>query len=298
MRTRAATYVGRPAELTALRALLGEAREGRGVVAFLTGEPGIGKSRLLREVLGCAVDAEMPVLRGRGSTTGPPVPFRPLAEALMSVARTLDPELVRQLGPYRRVLGRLVPDWEDPGGQYGDASMVVLGEAILRLTALVGRDRGCVLALDDLHEADPETLAVVEYLAGNLTGQPVAVVAAVRTESPEAHELAEDVCRRGDGVAFPLGRLGRPEVHELVATCLESEPSLIPAEVCDRLLHDSAGNPSPSSSFLRATSAALGDSTSVVVMVEAETGVVCGVVGGVVDGVVCRVVGAEMCAGS
>ncbi|MEU8623742.1 AAA family ATPase [Streptomyces sp. NPDC048669] len=243
MRTRAATHVGRPAELAALSAVLGEARRGRGTTAFLTGEPGIGKSRLLREVLGCAVDAEMVVLRGRGSVTGPPVPFRPLTEALMSVARTLDPELIRQLGPYQRVLGRLVPDWEDPGGQYGDASMVVLGEAVLRLTALVGRERGCVLALDDLHEADPETLAVVDYLAGNLSGQPVAVVAAVRTESPEAHLLADEVCRRNDGVAFPLARLGRPEVRELVSTCLETEPALIPDPVSDRLFHDSAGNP-------------------------------------------------------
>ncbi|MFF9352655.1 helix-turn-helix transcriptional regulator [Streptomyces sp. NPDC014734] len=243
MRTRAATFVGRPAELAGLRTVLDDARRGSGTVAFLTGEPGIGKSRLLREVLGCAVDAEMPVLRGRGSVTGPPVPFRPLTEALMSVARTLDPDLVRRLGPYRRVLGRLVPDWEEPGGQYGDASMVVLGEAVLRLTALVGREHGCVLALDDLHEADPETLAVVEYLAGNLAGQPVAVVAAVRTESPGAHLLAEEVCRRNDGVMFPLARLGQPEVHELVAACLEAEPGLIPVEVCDRLLHDSAGNP-------------------------------------------------------
>ncbi|MFF6998243.1 AAA family ATPase [Streptomyces sp. NPDC008313] len=243
MRTRAATLVGRPAELAALRTVLGDARRGHGTVAFLTGEPGIGKSRLLREFLGCAVDAEMPVLRGRGSVTGPPVPFRPLTEALMSVARTLDPGLARQLGPYRRVLGRLVPDWADPGGQYGDASMVVVAEAVLRLTALVGRENGCVLALDDLHEADPETLAVVEYLAGNLTGQPVAVVAAVRTESPGAHQLAEEVCRRNDGITLPLTRLGRPEVHDLVTACLEAEPGLVPAEVSDRILHDSAGNP-------------------------------------------------------
>ncbi|WP_335934738.1 ATP-binding protein [Streptomyces sp. PTD5-9] len=243
MRTRAAAFVGRPAELAALRTVLGDARRGRGTVAFLTGEPGIGKSRLLREVLGCAVDMEMPVLRGRGSVTGPPVPFRPLTEALMSVARTLDADLLRRLGPYQRVLGRLVPDWEDPGGQYGDASMVVLAEAILRLTALVGRERGCLLALDDLHEADPETLAVVEYLAGNLAGQPVAVVASVRTESPGAHALAEEVCRRGDGVAFPLTRFGGSEVHELVASCLETGPGLVPDAVCDRLLHDSAGNP-------------------------------------------------------
>ncbi|MFJ9539114.1 helix-turn-helix transcriptional regulator [Streptomyces sp. NPDC101225] len=243
MRTRAAAFVGRPAELAALRTVLVDARRGHGTVAFLTGEPGIGKSRLLREFLGCAVDAEMPVLRGRSSVTGPPVPFRPLTEALMSVARTLDPDLARQLGPYQRVLGRLVPDWADPDGQYGDASMVVIAEAVLRLTALVGRENGCVLALDDLHEADPETLAVVEYLAGNLAGQPVAVVASVRTESPGAHLLAEEVSRRNDGITLPLTRLGRPEVHELVTSCLEAEPGLVPAEVSDRLLHDSAGNP-------------------------------------------------------
>ena len=195
------------------------------------------------EVLGHALDAEVVVLHGRGSSTGPAVPFRALTEALMAAARTVGPDIPAQLGPYRPVLGRLVPEWADPAAGAGEASVLVLGEAILRLTALIGRGRGCVLALDDLHEADPETLAVVEYVAGNLSGLPVAVLVTMRTEAPAASAFADAVCSRGDAEPVTLSRLDTDGVRELVLSCLDSEAGAVPDAVVARLLGDSAGNP-------------------------------------------------------
>ncbi|CAM5238148.1 hypothetical protein SHIRM173S_06189 [Streptomyces hirsutus] len=99
----------------------------------------------------------MRVLRGRSSTTGPAVPFRPLTEALMSLFRSGEPLDDLALGPYRPVLGRLIPDWDT--GERESSSMVILGEAVLRLLLAAGRGRGQLLLLEDLHDADPENSA-------------------------------------------------------------------------------------------------------------------------------------------
>src|SRR5690349_2150596 len=113
MRTRASILVGRETELRAVENALSAARSGRGQAVFLVGEAGIGKSRLAMEAENLAFTAGMRLLRGRGSAIGPTVPFRPLTEALMSLLRSGDVPEAAALGPYRPVLGRLVPDWSD-----------------------------------------------------------------------------------------------------------------------------------------------------------------------------------------
>ncbi|NUT94321.1 MAG: ATP-binding protein, partial [Saccharothrix sp.] len=163
MQTRAPVVVGRDAELRVLDQALADAAACRGRAVFLVGEPGIGKTRLARVTAGSAFDRGLRVLRGRGSTIGPMVPFRPLAEALMSLLRGGDAPDLRGLGPYRSALGRLVPEWGDEPRE--NQSVVVLAEAVLRLLALVGP---CLLVLEDLHDADAETLAVIDYLVDNL----------------------------------------------------------------------------------------------------------------------------------
>ncbi|MBN6037607.1 helix-turn-helix transcriptional regulator [Amycolatopsis sp. 195334CR] len=242
MRTRAPRLIGRDPESARLAIALEQTRAGNGGSFFLSGEPGIGKTRLAADTIGSALDAGMVVLRGRGSTTGPAVPFRPLTEALLSLVRTADPGLPARLGPYRPVLGRLVPDWADENSRGGE-SLVVLAEGVLRLTALAGAASGCVLYLDDLHDADVETLAVLEYLCGNVAGLPTMVLATVRSEPSDALDLAETAARRDEAHLLSLQRLGTKQVHELVCGCLDAEPTEVPEAVSGLLFDDSAGNP-------------------------------------------------------
>ena len=97
-----------------------------------------------------AYGADMRLLRGRGSSIGPMVPFRPLTEALMSLLRGGEPVDVAELGPYLPVLARLIPDLGPPSADEDGGSLVVIAEAVLRLAGLVGRAHGCLLVLDDL----------------------------------------------------------------------------------------------------------------------------------------------------
>ncbi|MFF1799060.1 ATP-binding protein, partial [Kitasatospora sp. NPDC058263] len=75
MRVRAAHLIGRDAEVAGLGESLRDLRRSRGCTTFLVGEGGIGKSRLVAELIGEAVDAGVRVLRGRSSTIGPMVPL-------------------------------------------------------------------------------------------------------------------------------------------------------------------------------------------------------------------------------
>ncbi|MEE4543326.1 AAA family ATPase [Streptomyces sp. V4-01] len=248
-RGRAAALVGRDDELDALGLALRDARDGRGTTLFVAGEPGIGKTRLTAEAVGLAVEAGMAVLKGRCTATGPAVPFRPLTEALLSLTRAGEAPPADALGPYLPVLGRLVPEWSN--GEDCDQSPIVLAEAVLRLAAARGKGRGCLLLIDDLHDADPETLAVIEYISANLAAQPVAVVATVRSAPSAAFELANAVSQRREGTLVPLGRLGDRQVHAFAASCLGCDPAELAEEVSAQVFADSGGIPFVAEELIR-----------------------------------------------
>ncbi|HEX4725336.1 MAG TPA: AAA family ATPase [Pseudonocardiaceae bacterium] len=240
---RAPELVGRDDEVDELDRILFDARKGQGSAVFVLGEPGIGKTRLAAEAISHAYNAEMVVLRGRGSAMGPAVPFRPLTEALLAVGRGGPMPDDSELGPYRSVLGRLVPDWSTPGAGVADGSLIVLAEAVLRLTSVLGREHGCLLVLDDLQDADVETLAVVEYLSENVARQGTVLLATVRNEPGGALELARSVSRRPGGVGLELERLDLPDVRRLVASCLGVGTTDVPADTARQLWENSTGNP-------------------------------------------------------
>ena len=163
--------VGRDEEARLLRAALTAAGTGRGSTVFVAGEAGIGKSRLVREVTRTAAESGLAVLAGRAVAGGSPTPFRPFAEALTSAGRAGRLPSSEELGPFRPVLGRLIPQWRPPQPVPGEESPVFLGEAVLRLLRALAPQAGCVLVLEDLHWADQETLALLEYLADNLAAE-------------------------------------------------------------------------------------------------------------------------------
>ncbi len=241
MLIRSPELVGRDAELRELATAFDAALAGRGGAVFLAGESGIGKSRLAREAAARAAGRGARVLRGQGSSVGPVVPFRPLAEALFSLTRDAEPVDVGELGPYLPALGVLVPDWRSV--PEADPPLLVVAEAVLRLLAVVGRAGGCVLVLDDLHDADAETLFVLEYLVGNLESARVLLIGTIRDDPSAARDIARSAARRGACVLRTLPRLGPGAVHDVVAACLGADRARMPAETAAHLWRLSTGIP-------------------------------------------------------
>jgi DNA-binding CsgD family transcriptional regulator len=242
---RAPYIIGRDRELEELQRALGAARDQSGRTVFVVGDEGSGKSRLVRAATADGRAQGMRACLGRAGGFGPPVALRPLTEALFGLMREGAVPAGDALGSCREALSRPVPGRRDGAllGLDGLCSHLGLAETILRLFAAAGRERGCLLVLEDLHVADALTLAVLEYLADNLAGQPVALVATIDREPSEALELARAEQRRGDGALLELGALARADVRRLAEACLDTDPGGVPGRVVDLLWQDSAGNP-------------------------------------------------------
>ena len=213
---RCPSLVGRHAELAVLVELLGAARRGAGTVVFLSGEAGIGKSRMAREVSALACTAGLPAVVGRAVSGASSAPLRPFVEATLALARRHGLPDRSELGPYAAVLGPLVPEWATGAPT---ASGPVLAEGLLRLLRLVA-PRGCVVVLEDLHWADPETLAVLEYLGDHIADTGVLLLATLRSgEGDQAWAVSDALAARGSALPMPLTALDDGGVAEMVRAC-------------------------------------------------------------------------------
>lgn len=239
---RHAPVVGRDVELAALARRADAAVAGTGAsFAFVVGEPGIGKTRLVQEVAERYDGKGVRVLRGRAARAGNSG-MRPFVEAMLALARTgwSPPD---GLGPYLAVLGRLVPDWRSAGVPAANAvAPFVYAEAILR--AFSGTDTvPTLLILEDLHDADPDTIAALDYLIDNVAGQRLAVICTMRDVSCAAVELAEYARRRDPETVLALRRLDAMETAELAAALLGTDDAVLPEELHELLIRDGVGNP-------------------------------------------------------
>jgi class 3 adenylate cyclase len=182
--------VGRDRELSRLTTLVTAAIDGAGGAVGLVGDAGVGKTRLCREMTDRANQLGAVVVAGRAVPGETPVPYRPLTEALLTAFRSGPPPDVPELAGFGGHLGRLVPHWRTDTTGGADESPVLLGEAVVRLLRVLGGEAGCVLILEDLHWADPETMAVVEYLTDALHEERVLAVCTSRPAGAATDVLA------------------------------------------------------------------------------------------------------------
>src|SRR4029450_7506574 len=103
--------------------------------------------------------------------------------------------------------------------------------------------KGCILLLEDLHDADADTLAVVDYLLDNVERQPVLLLATLRPHPGPALELANAAAGGHTAEILRLSRLTATETSQLTARCLGSPLDAVPAVALARLQRDADGGP-------------------------------------------------------
>jgi ATP/maltotriose-dependent transcriptional regulator MalT len=187
-RVTSSTFVGRSVELTELEAAFSDAAEGRASIAFVAGESGVGKTRLVDELAARARASGALVLSGDCVELGEgELPYAPIVTVLRALARARDP-ILSELPPAVRVeLATLLPELADTarigsGGSADAAAQSRLFEALLWLLARIGEDAPLVLAIDDLHWADRATRSFLAFLGRSLCRERVLVVATYRSD--------------------------------------------------------------------------------------------------------------------
>ncbi|HVE68435.1 MAG TPA: AAA family ATPase, partial [Solirubrobacteraceae bacterium] len=228
--------VGREAERARLAQALERAGEGAGSLVLVSGEAGIGKSRLAEEV---AANATARVLRGAGSHSAP-TPYGPVVAALRSHLRA-EPDGLADCGPLRPHLALLLPELGEAAAATDRPTLV---EAIRCALAHVAADGPALVVLDDLQWSDQATLELLAALARPLREMPLLVLAAYRSDGlPRDHMLRwlrTELRRAGVLEEVTLEALDRSLTEALLTQLLPEAPS--PALV--RVVHDRAqGSP-------------------------------------------------------
>jgi predicted ATPase len=244
-------FVGRADELARLRELLAHTAGGEPLVALVSGEAGVGKTRLADQVAATAAEQGMLVLRGGCVPLGEEgVPFAPVTEALRGLARALDPdELEAVAGPAHAELARLVPDlaWGNGaavGPAVAGAGQGRLFELLLGVVERLGARGPLVLIMEDLHWADRSTRDLVAFLATYLRNGPVLVLLTYRSD--ELHRLHPlrgllgELTRNRRVRRLELPRFSRDELAEQLAGLVGEDP---PAGLVGEISARSEGNP-------------------------------------------------------
>jgi DNA-binding SARP family transcriptional activator len=242
--------VGRLEERDVLDRALTAVANGAGRAVLIGGEPGIGKTRLAEafaaEVHGASV------VWGRCQELGAAPPFWPWRQVLRALARQLDASRLRAvLGVEAGVVLDVAPELADLIHEVApvrlpdaDTARFRFFEAAARLLAATAEQRPVVVVLEDIHWADPSSMAMLRHMVGAIRGTTAMIVATHRTVGVADTSL----------LASTLGALAREPIVErlllpgltaaegtkLIGDLLGSDPD---DELVGAVLERTGGNP-------------------------------------------------------
>lgn len=247
-------FAGRTEAFETLLGAWKETLEGARRAVLVSGEPGIGKTRLVSELVRHAHDAGTSILWGRcDEELG--APFEPFAEALRHYAHTVPVERLRaELGPLGGELTRVLPDLvarvpglAAPVSTDPESERHRLFEAVSDFLAEMSHTDPVILVLDDVHWADKPSLLLLRHVLRAAAPMRLLVLATYRdTDLDRTHPLADVLAdlRREPGVArLDLTGLDEFEVTELMAATAGHDLDEPGIGLAHAVQHETQGNP-------------------------------------------------------
>ena len=250
--------LGRDEELASLSAALAEAAAGRGALIQLTGEPGIGKTRLAQALGEQAGRARARVVWARGWDGGGAPAFWPWVQVIRELtAGATDDELRAALGPGARWVVGLAPELRERLGlpEGGDAlesdrARFALFDGVAIFLRALAADRPLLIVLDDLQSADQASLLLLAFVARMVDGMAVLIVTthhdAGPRRDPDLEAIFGELARFGQ--RLDLGGLSDQDLRALVLHRSGGEPS---EALVRSLLELTDGNPLYSDEVVR-----------------------------------------------
>ena len=232
--------VGREVELGQLVAGLVAAQGGRGSLALVTGEAGIGKTRLLEALTDTPEAHGVAVYWGRCWEGGGAPSFWPWIQVLREVLDA-SPDTAEQVarGPRAALLSSLLPErfsGTGPEGAAPEQERFVLFDAIAGILRAAAATTPLLVLLEDLHMADLASVALLDFLATQLDRAPVMIVGTYRAQAAARSPVGVPLAKTGRRAErMVLGRLGPGDVEAM----LDGRD----AETVRRVYEASEGNP-------------------------------------------------------
>ena len=240
-------FVGRDDELATLATHLDDARDGRGSLVTIVGEPGIGKTRTVEELLARAALPDDRVLWGRCPEHEGAPAYWPWVQVLRRYVERAEPEPLRSaLGPAAADVARIVPALRErlpevvpSAGADHEQSRFQLFDGIATFFRRVSERDPLVLVLDDLHWADEGSMMLLGFVAPEIRRSRLLIVATYR--EVEMRRMARglgDIARVGQRIT--LTGFGAAEVDDFLRRAADLTPQ---TAVVDELLRVTDGNP-------------------------------------------------------
>src|SRR5271154_1337428 len=245
--------VGRERELTTLLSGLDDAASRRGSLFLISGEAGVGKTRLADEVAAAAEAQRMTIFVGHCSEHDEAVAYLPFVEILENfVDRAPDLRTLRSaLGDEGRELARLLPklksilpELEPPLDLPPAQARRHLFNCFSDFVARIASQQPALMILDDLHWADDSTLSLLNHLTERLSALPLMVIgthrdAELNVTRPLA-KMLKDLRRGRLATRVKLEGLPRDEVAAMLNSLSGKSP---PAAVVGKIFTETEGNP-------------------------------------------------------
>jgi len=267
-------FVGRNNEYGLLIGLIARLTTGIGYTVLIEGEPGIGKSRLLREVTRYAHAQDLPTLATKCYEIERAMPYqlvidlitRALDRISTAVLRNLAAVSLAELAALVPEVGERCPNLPQLSNDFPEARQARLSRAVDQLLEASRGGRPAVLMVDDIQWADDASAQVLHYLARHTGARPVLVIYAYRDEAVDSDErfaqLVESVRRAADARRVSLARLGYTDTERLVAALADANlaasnlgANLDVPGLAERLHRETEGNPFFLISILQSLSA-------------------------------------------
>ena len=245
-------FVGRESELAELRNLAEGLRTGKGSLALVGGEPGVGKTRLSEEILAFARNEGFLALEGHCYEMEGAQPYLPWIESLELAARLVPSGRLRDaLGEAAPEVAKLVPELRR---QYDDIGEPIdlppeqqqryLFNSVSGFLERLSQETPIVWLLDDLHWADESTLLLLQHLLQKLNDLPILLIGTYRDVELDVgkpfEKVLAQVVRQRLGHRITLRRLSEETTGEFLAALGGSAP---PAALVGVIYKETEGNP-------------------------------------------------------
>jgi tetratricopeptide (TPR) repeat protein len=199
-------FVGRDRELLELLDGLEQAASGRGRLMLLSGEPGIGKSRLADELASRARSRGYRVLWGRGWEDAGAPAYWPWVQALRAYLRSIEPDRLRhELGPGAADVAQMLPELRTlfpelsrPPDTDPESARFRLFDSTVTFLRNAATDHPLVIVIDDLQSADTASALLLRFLTTQLADMAVLIVGTYRdVELTPDHPLTAAIAELG-----------------------------------------------------------------------------------------------------